>query len=196
MDADQEREALFHANRGLALSAVRRFGNGRADEDMLSVAFMALWQATERWDPKRGVRFSTYAHSLIAGALKRYLCEVSGGLIHVPRYLLERPTSSERSAMRYQVMLVPELTASHQCDNGGAGAISVPMEVLERAVGSRYRRGLEWLLLRIRYGETLREIGEREGLSPQAIAYRIRRAVELLRRSPEVRECLGIGDDV
>jgi RNA polymerase sporulation-specific sigma factor len=58
---------------GLVRKVIRRFG-GRADlEDLYQVGCVGLVKASQRFDPGRGVAFSTYAVPLIIGEIRRYL---------------------------------------------------------------------------------------------------------------------------
>jgi len=58
---------------GLVRKVVRRFA-GRADvEDLFQVGCVGLVKASQRFDPGRGVAFSTYAVPLIIGEIRRYL---------------------------------------------------------------------------------------------------------------------------
>jgi len=66
------REHIVQRNLGLVYSMIGRFSSRRADEDdLLSDAMLALTRATDRFNPWRGYRFSTYACNVIARALMR-----------------------------------------------------------------------------------------------------------------------------
>lgn len=74
---------------GFARSLARRFaGGGVRREDVNQVASMALVKALDRFDPERGVKFTTYAAKTIEGELKRHLRD-SGWSVRVPRGLQE-----------------------------------------------------------------------------------------------------------
>ncbi len=58
---------------GLVRKVIRRFA-GRADlEDLFQVGCLGLVKASRRFDPTRGVAFSTYAVPLIIGEIRRFL---------------------------------------------------------------------------------------------------------------------------
>ena len=72
------------AHYGLAVYCARRFfGKGVSREELIGEAEAALLWAAARFDPRRGVRFSTYAIPFVLGAL-RELCRRAGPM-HVPR---------------------------------------------------------------------------------------------------------------
>jgi RNA polymerase sigma-B factor len=70
---------------GLAKSLALRGGRGHDHtDDAVQVAMYALLRAIERFDPDRGVAFSTFAHATIDGELKRYRRRTAW-MLHVPR---------------------------------------------------------------------------------------------------------------
>jgi RNA polymerase sigma-B factor len=67
----------------------RRFANrGETHEDLVQVASLALVRAAERYDPERGVMFSTFAAASIIGELKRHFRD-RGWAVRAPRRLQE-----------------------------------------------------------------------------------------------------------
>jgi RNA polymerase sigma-B factor len=68
------RDRIVAANVPLAYGAARRlFGRGAEPEDLRQVALLALVEAVDRFDPARGVSFSSFAMPTIEGTLKRHL---------------------------------------------------------------------------------------------------------------------------
>ena len=83
------RAALVEAHAGLAQSIAYRFCRHAHDlEDRTQVAMLGLLNAIDRFDPGRGVSFSTFAWATITGELKRFHRN-SGWSVHVPRSLQE-----------------------------------------------------------------------------------------------------------
>ena len=73
----------------LARSIANRFAVNRMDrDDALQVARCALLGALRRFDPERGVRFSTYAYSTIVGELKK-TSRTTRWAVHLPRQVQE-----------------------------------------------------------------------------------------------------------
>ena len=73
----------------LVLYLARRYaGRGEALEDLVQVAEVGLLHATDRFDPDRGVQFSTFAAATIVGELKRHLRDKAWS-VRVPRRLQE-----------------------------------------------------------------------------------------------------------
>ena len=65
---------LVEENLPLSQAVARKFqGQGVEKDDLEQVAAMALMQAIERFDPERGLQFSTFALPTIAGSVRNYL---------------------------------------------------------------------------------------------------------------------------
>jgi RNA polymerase sigma-B factor len=83
------RAELVTAHLGLAHQLARRFTNrGEAYDDLVQVASMALVKSVDRFDPERGVEFSTFATRTIIGELKRHFRD-RGWAVRAPRRIQE-----------------------------------------------------------------------------------------------------------
>jgi RNA polymerase sigma-B factor len=83
------REELVEDHLGLAHQLARRFANrGETHDDLVQVASVALINAVDRFDPERGVQFSTFATRTIIGELKRHFRD-KGWAVRAPRRIQE-----------------------------------------------------------------------------------------------------------
>ena len=84
------RNRLLVAYDGLARKLASRLSRRNHQyEDLTQVARMGLLKALDRFDPRRGVAFTTYGWQVAQGELKRHLRDHSWAL-HVPRGAKER----------------------------------------------------------------------------------------------------------
>src|SRR6202789_861331 len=83
------RDDLVAAHLGLAEYLARRFATrGEPLDDLVQVASLGLLKAVDRFDPERGVEFSTYATHTIVGEIKRHFRD-KGWAIRAPRRMQE-----------------------------------------------------------------------------------------------------------
>src|SRR5215216_571981 len=84
----RDREALVERYLPLARHLSRRYRMGGEAEDLEQVASIGLLKAIDRYDPGRGIAFTSYAVPTILGELKRYFRDL-GWMVRVPRALQE-----------------------------------------------------------------------------------------------------------
>src|ERR1700704_588258 len=83
------RDELVAPHLGLAEYLARRFANrGEPLDDLVQVASLGLLKAVDRFDPGRGVEFSTYATHTVVGELKRHFRD-KGWAVRAPRRMQE-----------------------------------------------------------------------------------------------------------
>src|SRR5437764_8828869 len=83
------RDQLVTAHLGLAEYLARRFSNrGEPLDDLIQVASVGLLKSVDRFEPSRGVEFSTYATHTIVGELKRHFRD-KGWAVRAPRRMQE-----------------------------------------------------------------------------------------------------------
>ena len=83
------RDELISEHLGLAIALARRFaGRGEAVDDLEQIATLGLLKAVERFEPERGLAFSTFATPTISGEIKRHFRDKSWS-VRVPRALQE-----------------------------------------------------------------------------------------------------------
>src|SRR6476660_9054775 len=79
------RNELIEAHKPLASHLARRFANrGEPFDDLLQVAYLGMLKAVERFDPDRGLEFSTFATATVDGELKRHFRDKTWS-VRVPR---------------------------------------------------------------------------------------------------------------
>ncbi len=83
------RDELVTAHLRLATHLARRFDNrGVPLDDLIQVASLGLLKAVERFEPERGLEFSTFATPTVVGELKRHFRD-KGWSVRVPRRVQE-----------------------------------------------------------------------------------------------------------
>src|SRR5690349_10219712 len=89
-DRDQDaREQLVHRHPSLARKLATRYGRTQEPfEDLLQVDSLGLLKAIDRFDPARGIAFTSFAVPTILGELKRHFRD-KGWAVHLPRGLQE-----------------------------------------------------------------------------------------------------------
>jgi len=86
---------------GLAHHLARRYADrGEPLEDLVQVASLGLLKAVDRFDPDRGVSFTSFAVPTILGELRRHFRD-RGWAIHVPRDLKEAALRVETALKRH-----------------------------------------------------------------------------------------------
>jgi RNA polymerase sigma-B factor len=83
------RELAIHRHRNLVeILSAKMVRRGVAVDDLIQVATIGLILALDRFDPDRGVKFSTYAVNTIVGEIKHYFRDCTW-VVKVPRQLQE-----------------------------------------------------------------------------------------------------------
>ena len=91
------RDAIVERFLPLARQLARRYRGLEDLEDLEQVAAIGLLKAIDRFDPGRGLAFSTYAFPTIAGELKRHFRD-RGWAVRVPRAMQELVGRVERAS--------------------------------------------------------------------------------------------------
>jgi RNA polymerase sigma-B factor len=120
----------------LAHSMARRYAHsGEPLEDLVQVASLALVKAIDRFDPARGVAFSSFAVPTILGELKRHFRDRSW-TVRPPRDLQELSLRVDRAATRLDQQLDRAPTVAELAE-----AVGTTDELVLEAMQARRGRG-------------------------------------------------------
>jgi RNA polymerase sigma-B factor len=126
------RDRLVTLHLPLVEHLARRFRNrGEPHDDLVQVATIGLIKAVDRYDPDRGVEFSTYATPTIVGEIKRHFRD-KGWAVRVPRRLQELRLSIASATADLTQQLGRSPTVAELAERLGVGADDV-LEGLESA---------------------------------------------------------------
>ena len=147
------REELVRNYLPLARTIARRYESPRVPlEDLVQVAAIGLMKAVDRYDPDRGIAFSSYAVPTMAGEVQRHFRDHTWG-VRPPRELQERaqrvinanrvlgaelgrpPTAGELAA-RLELDLEQVVDALQACDARDITSLDRPRTVGDEADGT------------------------------------------------------------
>jgi RNA polymerase sigma-B factor len=132
------RDALASEFLPLAKHLARRYGRDNSQaEDLVQVASLGLLKAIDRFDPDRGIAFSSFAAPTILGELKRYFRDKSW-TVRVPRDLQELWLKVARAADELERELGRAPTAGQVAERVG---VTVE-QVLDARVAASARTGV------------------------------------------------------
>ncbi|HET8673515.1 MAG TPA: SigB/SigF/SigG family RNA polymerase sigma factor [Thermoleophilaceae bacterium] len=151
-------EELIRRFLPLARQLARRYE--RPDEpldDLVQVASVGLVKAVQRFDPTRGIAFSSFAVPTILGELKRYFRD-SAWAVHVPRAMQERALEVNRAVTELsralgrsptpaEVAEFTDLTPEEVLEAMEAATAydSVPLEIPRQGGDGEGESAAEWL---------------------------------------------------
>ena len=97
-DAQEAREHLIKANTRLVVSIAKRYvGHGVPFADLIQEGNLGLMKAVDKYDYRRGFRFSTYATWWIRQTISRAIAD-QGRTIRVPVHMIDRIRLMYRNA--------------------------------------------------------------------------------------------------
>jgi RNA polymerase sigma-B factor len=179
-DRELEDELLRHHD-PLAVQLATRFSHrGEALDDLSQVARLALLAALRRYDPRRGVKFSSYAVPTIVGALKRHFRD-RGWVVRPPRHIQEAYLAVSKAIEDLSAELGRWPTAGDVSERTGL-ALDEVIAGLE--AGGR-RRMLSLDRVEVAHGES----------APQANLHDDGRQIAVLEDRSEASELVGLLPD-
>ena len=103
-DAERTLENLgrefYELNQGLALASARRFSTGAGSlADYQAAAALGLWEAFTRWDPERGVAFSTFSRQYVNGRIQRAVRQVEFSQLSQSEFSLRKHIRAAANAI-------------------------------------------------------------------------------------------------
>ncbi len=98
------RAALVDHFLPLVRHVVSHYAHGSEAEDVLQVATIGLLKAIDRYDPERGIAFSSFAVPTVIGEVKRYFRDL-GWTVRAPREVQELSLRLERVSEALSVQL-------------------------------------------------------------------------------------------
>ena len=126
-------DELVRRNQNLLHHILKRFSYAREPyEDLLQVANLGLIKAAQRFDPGRGVRFSTYATAIVDGELRHHLRDTL--LMRQPRWVkkLYREIQEKSSELMHELGRAPTLTELSEALNVNEEGILEVMALYSR----------------------------------------------------------------
>lgn len=116
---DEARRRLVERYQPLATKVAARFARSRQDrDDLRQVALVGILCALDRFDPTRGVKFTTFAWATAVGEVKRYRRD-SEWTMRLPRSLQERYLRVAAAADELPVEIGHEASASDIAERVG-----------------------------------------------------------------------------
>src|SRR6201990_485781 len=124
------REQLVIRHLPLARKLATRYGRTQEPfEDLFQVASLGLLRAIDRFDPDRGIAFTSFAVPTILGELKRHFRD-KGWSLHVPRGTLELALRVQEATAALGSKAGRSPTVDEIADHLGVGGEQV-LEALE-----------------------------------------------------------------
>lgn len=101
---ERARERLVRDLMSSAERVARRFTSSQHPvEDLAQVAGIGLLKAIERFDPARDSAFTTYAHALMTGEVRRHIRD--SRMVRIPRSIYEQVPAFQRELSRLRIAL-------------------------------------------------------------------------------------------
>src|SRR6266540_3909420 len=188
----RQRDRLIEMNIGLAEAVSRRFGGrGERHDDLLQVALVGLLKAVERFDPERGLAFSSFATPTQRSGRSPTIDEIAADTRLSSEDVLEA-LEAGRAIVAAPIENTDREGSAGVIDRHGsvdAGREEVEQRmIVSQLLESLPEREREIVLLRFYDGLTQSQIAERFGVSQMQVSRILARTLDRLRA--------GVGDVV
>ena len=122
------RDRLINAFAPLAASIAKRFkrGSGEVDLDFVQQAQIGLMKATDRFDPERGIRFSTYAVWWVRAEVQEY-ARANTSVVRRPNSARTRAAARQIAALNAEMEADADIDPA-DADNKLASALGVDLQ--------------------------------------------------------------------
>jgi RNA polymerase sigma-B factor len=131
----ESRDRLIESHLPLVRAVARRYaGRGEALEDLVQVGTVGLIRASDRFDPRRGVSFASFAAPAVEGEIRRHLAE-RGPAVRIPRALQKMTGELRRSRAELGAQLGRSPTLTEL-----AAALGVDEQDVERGLQAERAR--------------------------------------------------------
>jgi len=124
---------VVRRNQNLLHHILKRFSYSKEPyEDLLQVANLGLIKAAQRFDPERGVRFSTYATAIVDGELRHHLRDSL--LMRQPRWVKKvyQDIQSKSAELMHQLGRPPQMAELSEALNINEAGILEVMNLYAR----------------------------------------------------------------
>jgi RNA polymerase sigma factor (sigma-70 family) len=140
--------------------------HGTFRDDLYSAALEELTRCASRYDPERGIAFTSYAYFRVTRKVWGERARLVSGRANVPGGPLHNDRRHDTELREWATGITTEIdTAREACDRVAARRLLGDLKPLDAEVVYWY------------YGQglTLDEIGERLGVTASAVSYRLKR---------------------
>lgn len=144
---------LLRRHTGLAAHIARKYaGRGEATDELVHIARIGLCQAIRRFDPERGVKFSSFAVPLILGEIRNHF-RTASRTVRLPRSVTDMARDARIAREHLESSLGRTPTPAEIAEDMGAAEDAV-LEALDAVRSSKPLDGITTASLRQEDAET------------------------------------------
>lgn len=201
-EGEQARQRMIESNLRLVVSVAGKYGKQLEFPDRIQEGNTGLIEAVDKYDWRRGCRFSTYATYLIRRVISEAMVRQSR-TIRIPNHEQRQERSSGIRTTPYAVSLemfvgedqessLEDVIADLDSKDPEQAAYTT---LMQEAVGQALNKldGREQLVLELRFGingnqHTLEKVGQKLGISRETVRLEEKRALKELGQPPYSEE--------